>query len=188
MNQFLVAKDFHCHLTLDSTAINNKEYFVPKGWKETDIVLIDRTHERKDIMLTKHFRVGNYVKYKTAEQIRIEVSKLRNTFPISRIKIEQDSGFLDDISRERYAEIHMLCYQGEQCPEGWAKSTNPRRTVDGLPLYFFNRRVRHPDNFGRKMSKVKEGILKEVEGINYIEIKFEQLYYDSDSSSDSWWA
>jgi hypothetical protein len=167
---------FHAHLTVSSI---DK---VPKGWKETTIMLENKQIQQTDVMLTKHYKLGrkNIV---VVDDIKRDIQRL-DLSNLLRVKIEQDDGFYLPVSKENYVEIHALCNCQIEPPKGWVKSKNPRKQLDGNKFYFLNKRV----FFGSDVNSIQQHAIAELAGIDVLEFKVEQIVYDSNFNHDSWWA
>lgn len=169
--------DYHVHLTVKSEAV------APKGWKKTDIIL-EGSRVQEDVMLTKHYRLG-HKGILTLQDIQNDIISLPKTLDITRVKIEQDSGFHLPITDENYVEIHVKFQEVLLLPDCWVRSRNPRDlSPEGVPRYFFNRRIRQ----GTCVEAIVEEAKKDIDFTNVIEMKVEQVIYDSNRESDRWWA
>jgi hypothetical protein len=167
---------FHIHLTV------SKIDTVPLGWKETVILLEKDSKQQLDIMLTKHYKFG-YKNINSLEDIKLDINKL-NLSNLLRIKIEQDEGFYLPITQDNYVEVHVLCPEEVTLDSSWVRSKNPKKQIEGKKHYFLNKRIYS----GESINSVKKLILQELSGINYSDIKLEQVVFDSNFNHDSWWS
>jgi hypothetical protein len=166
---------FHVHLTLSK--IDN----IPKGWKETIILLENDSKQQLDIMLTKHYKFG-YKNINNLEDIKKDISTLQLN-NLVRVKIEQDEGFYLPVTDTNYVEVHVLCPQESRLDSSWVRSKNPKKQLEGKKYYFLNKRVYS----GSSVESIKELVLKELTVIDFIDIKFEQVIFDSNAKHDAWW-
>jgi hypothetical protein len=168
---------YHAHITVHNLGE------IPHGWKSTTIVL-EGERVQQDIMLTKHYCVGRRG-IETPADILADI----NLLPLNnvlRVKVEQDDGFTLPITPENYVEIHMLCGDGIiPIGEGWVKSRNPRSIKNGIPVYFYNKRV-YDSNLS--VEEFKASLASEQATVSYLECKVEQVIYDSNRAHDAWWA
>jgi hypothetical protein len=167
---------FHVHLTV------SKIDTIPIGWKETVILLEKDSKQQLDIMLTKHYKFG-YRNINSLEDIKSDISNL-NLSNLIRVKIEQDEGFYLPITKDNYVEVHVLCPEETLIDSTWVKSKNPKKQIEDKKYYFLNKRIYSGEN----VDMVKQSILQELSGINYSDIKLEQIVFDSNFIHDSWWS
>ncbi len=165
---------FHAHLTVNSIEK------IPKGWKETTILLENNQTQQTDVMLTKHYKLGRR-NISTIDDIKLDIQRLE-LGNILRVKIEQDDEFYLPVSKENYVEIHALCNCEIEPPKHWVKSKNPRKQVDGNKFYFLNKRVFS----GSSVNSIQQQVMIELAGIDVLEFKVEQIVYDSNFNHDSW--
>lgn len=170
---------YHAHITVSS--ITN----VPKGWKQTDIVLENTNKTQHDCMLTKHYKIGAHG-ITSVNDIITDVSNQSQllTVPVIRVKLEQDSNFTIPISDINYIEVHARCYGINAVTNTkWVRSTNPNKLhKNGTPLFFYTRRF-----YSGEINDVYSQVSTELYHIKTDEVKFEQVIFDSNVSHDSWW-
>lgn len=133
-------------------------------------------------MFTKHYVIDK----KGIGSIQDILDDIESVYSIgkTRVKIEQDDEFFLLIDEKYYMEVHLLCPEGVTPPGDWVRSKNPRSLRDGVPQFFFNRRI----YFGGTMQEEIEKLNKELKGVPYSELKIEQAIYDSNREHDLWWA
>lgn len=160
---------YHAHITVPDNAV------VPKGWKKTDIFL-EGEKTQHDVMLTKHYLTKVY----GANEVLSDISNLGRD-DILRIKIEQENDFFLPVNETTYAEIHMLCPTGVT-PNGedWVRSRNPKK--EGA--YFYNKRIYSAPSMEEVIA---ETVIEQAE-VDWVELKIEQVVFDSNRERDRWWA
>lgn len=163
---------YHAHITLDAPVAP------PKGWKATEIHLSNEERNQVDFMLTRH-AVSARTGINLINEIIALVPQLEG---IKRIKIEQDNKFFKPITTYNYLECHMLLPADTRpATGGWVKSKNPKYK-DGST--FYNKRLYE----GSSMEEEIHSILNYEIATPYLDIKFEQVIYDSNRGVDEWWA
>lgn len=155
----------HVHVTLDNIL------HIPKGWKNTNIILTKDNKSQVDKMLTKHYLLeDNFIKH-----ILKDVCAVIDHAEVKRIKIEQETNFPDIIGDNQYLEIHAmsLC---DTLYDGWVRSHNEQITKHN----FVNARF-YSGNI--------KNIIQNVRNIERIyDIRPELIILDTNHELDSWWA
>lgn len=138
-------------------------------------------------MLTKHYQLGK--KGINTIQDIIEDAPNSAQLKVTRLKIEQDSDFFLQVTKENYLEIHMLC-EGRRSPGGpWVRSRNPKSLApDGTPRYFFNMRIYDSNGLSVRSAANQVQMMLIIQGFDFLEFKVEQVVFDSNREMDSWWA
>lgn len=171
------ATDYHVHVTLPSVTS------VPKGWKQTNIVLEHNNQQQHDIMLTKHYRIG--IKGITSvASILDDVSASMPFNTVIRVKLEQDSNFTLPVSDTNYIEVHARCTGGSAITlPMWVRSTNPNRQLaNGQQQFFFTKRF-----YSGSIDDIQLEVAQCLESVAVDEVKFEQVILDTNRLHDAWW-
>ncbi len=175
---------FHAHITIN-TQVDIPQ--VPKGWKQTHILLERDNREQLDIMLTKHYKIG-YRNIQSIQDIHKDIKLTTNEFfnkdEILRVKIEQDQGFFLPISNENYVEIHMLFKDHLSLDNSWVISRNLKKQKEGKDCLFLNKRIRS----GSYVNEIKTSLRTQLKDIEPKEFHIEQIVFDSNPNHDRWWA
>jgi len=170
---------YHAHLTLKEM----HNLTIPKGWKETKIILIG-DNVQTDVMLTKHYVTG-HKGITSVEDILADIKELDCYKDLIRIKVEQTSDFTLPINKVNYTEVHLKCKEDTQLNNNnWVRSRNPSEYIDDTPLFFFNRRIYTAESHQAALDLIES----ELKDIEYIEKKVEQVVFDSNVKHDAWWA
>lgn len=176
---------YHAHFTLDPDR-RNVVSILPKGFKKTDIILENDIQTQTDEMITRHFKLGKDG-FKTINDILIYCDKISKDLSCIRYKLEMTDGTFYPITDKNYMEIHCKVKENVSLNfVDWVRSKNPKNlNITGDYEYFWNKRIRESKY---TFLELKEIIKKELSDINYTELKFEQVVYDSNSEVDNWWA
>ena len=169
--------DYHAHITVKQIET------VPKGWKRTDIVLENITTKQHDVMLTKHYRLG--VKgINSVNDIMKDITQHTAVFDIIRIKLEQDSNFTLPVTLSNYVEVHAKCNNDTFINNtNWVRSTNPKSISCGVSQFFFTKRF-----YSGNIIDIQHAISNELSSMSVLDLKIEQVIYDSNRDHDAWWA
>lgn len=168
---------YHVHVTVPNNTI------VPKGWKKTSI-LLEGDREQQDLMFTRHYVVEHAAVSKVLNNVLKDILENAACFGssgVQRIKIEQEDDFFLPVNETTYAEIHMLCPDGViPKGEGWVRSRNPKK--EGA--YFYNKRIYSAPSMEEVIT---ETAIEQVE-VSWMDLKIEQVVFDSNRERDRWWA
>ena len=159
---------YHVHLTIPTLLS------IPKGWKETGMILINGTYYQKDIMITKHYKIG-YHKINSIQDIKIDSEKTAKKLNASRIKIEKDNNFPEYLNN--YLECHVKTT--EVFDNTWRRSKNP---IDTSETFWWTKRF-----YSGKTCDIITNTKKYLNNFKTLEIKFEELILDTNQYHDNNW-
>lgn len=135
-------------------------------------------------MITKHFKIG--VRVLDPHDILNECLALQDEHKmfIDRIKIEKDNNFFP-LSEKKYLECHVKIRGTCNLSAAWVRSRNPKDVTPEGDVYFWNRRV-YQGNPEEVMPRLHAEVLDSKAEV--LDLKFEQVVFDSNRDRDRWWA
>lgn len=184
---------YHTHLTINNSS---NQSIIPKGFKQTTIILEHGNIQQQDIMITKHYAIG-YKNINSVDDIKKDIQETikRYNLDVIRIKIEKDiTNIKNDveypITNNNYLEIHCkisnknLNHYDILLENKFVRSKNPNSKQENEIYYFWNKRMYSSSDIFSNIDYVK----KFFDTIEYKELKIEQIILDTNHNIDSWWA
>lgn len=186
---------FHAHMTVGT---QDDHFQAPRGWKTTIITLSRGDRQQKDVMITRHFMVGNE-KHPDVDSVLNELDATAKQLAkhgqvVIRTKLEHEDLPTVGPSLDTYRECHIKIRK----PIGvslvpvvnYVQSRNPMVVTDTHETVFLNARFYNGTNEGVDStidSAVRTiGILNP--GCEILEVKKETTVYDTNHKLDKWWA